>query len=93
MPERTVRLVVIGKVQGVGFRAWVEDGARERQLRGWVRNKRDGSVEAVLSGEADGVAGLVEACETGPRLASVFHVDVTDYAGEVPPRFTVLPSE
>jgi acylphosphatase len=93
MAERTVRVLIIGKVQGVGFRAWVEDGARERQLRGWVRNKRDGSVEAVLSGNADGVAALIEACETGPRLAVVFHVEVTDYAGEIPPRFRVLPSE
>ena len=93
MPERTVRALIIGKVQGVGFRAWVEDGARERQLRGWVRNRRDGSVEAVLSGDADRVAALIQACETGPRLAAVFHVEVTDYAGEVPPRFKVLPTE
>ena len=93
MPERVARLLVIGKVQGVGFRAWVEDGARLRQLRGWVRNRRDGSVEAVIAGEADRVAELIEACETGPRLAAVFHVEVTDYAGEVPPRFKVLPSE
>ena len=69
MSQRTIRLVIIGKVQGVGFRAWVEDGARERQLRGWVRNRRDGSV------------------------AAVFHVEVTDYTGEVPARFKVLPTE
>jgi acylphosphatase len=93
MPERTLRLTVIGRVQGVGFRAWVEDGARQRGLRGWVRNRKDGSVEAVLSGVAAAVAEMVEACETGPRAASVFHVDVADYDGEVPPRFKVLPTE
>ena len=93
MPERTVRLHIIGKVQGVGFRAWIEDAARARGLLGWVRNRSDGSVEAVLSGNAQAIAEMAEACETGPRLASVFHVDMTDHDGPVPARFTVLPTE
>jgi acylphosphatase len=58
-----------------------------------VRNRRDGSVEAVLSGDAAAVADITTACETGPRAASVFHVDVEDYSGPALARFTVLPTE
>ena len=93
MPDRAIRLVIIGKVQGVGFRAWVEDAARARGLRGWVRNRRDGSVEAMLAGDADAIAQIAKACETGPRLATVFHVDTVEHDGPVPSRFSVLPTE
>jgi acylphosphatase len=68
-------VVVRGRVQGVGYRAFVEDEARRRELRGWVRNRRDGSVEAVLSGPRDEVEAMIEACRRGPVSARVSAVD------------------
>jgi acylphosphatase len=64
-------VVVHGRVQGVGFRAFVEGEALARGLEGWVRNRRDGSVEAVFMGEAATVAAMVEACRRGPFGARV----------------------
>ena len=69
-----VRVVIAGRVQGVGYRAWVKREAESRNLSGWVRNRSDGSVEAVFSGDAMTVAAMVEACGTGPRLAVVSDV-------------------
>jgi len=67
-----LRLSVVGRVQGVGFRAWVVQEAMQRNLRGWVRNCRDGSVEALIIGQADAVAAMAAACRRGPPMA---HVD------------------
>ncbi len=64
-------VTVRGRVQGVGYRAWVEDEATSRSLEGWVRNRRDGSVEAVFSGAEDVVSDMVAACQRGPALARV----------------------
>jgi acylphosphatase len=64
-------VVVHGRVQGIGFRAFVEDEALQRGLGGWVRNRRDGSVEALFTGEAVAVAALIEACRQGPLGARV----------------------
>ena len=58
-----IRHVVIrGRVQGVGYRAFVEDEAVRRELKGWVRNRRDGTVEAVFSGPGEAVMAMLEAC-------------------------------
>jgi acylphosphatase len=73
---------VRGRVQGVGFRMYVESRARGRGVAGWVRNCRDGTVEAVLEGERDAVDAVVAACEDGPRGADVSGVDVRDEAPE-----------
>jgi acylphosphatase len=68
----TIRHVMIrGRVQGVGYRAWVEHEARLRDLEGWVRNRRDGSVEAVFTGSEDAVADMVASCWRGPISARV----------------------
>ena len=64
-----------GRVQGVGFRAFVEYAASERRLQGWVRNRRSGAVEAVLSGEAADVDAAIAACRRGPPSARVDRVD------------------
>jgi len=72
-----IRHVVIrGRVQGVGYRMWTEDQARERGLAGWVRNRRDGSVEAVFAGAPDTVHAMIEACRRGPDSARIDAVDV-----------------
>lgn len=65
------RLVITGRVQGVGFRAWTCREARRRFLRGWVRNRADGSVEALFIGEAGALEAMAEACWRGPALAEV----------------------
>ena len=71
-----VRHVTIrGRVQGVGYRAWVERQAGAHGLEGWVRNRRDGSVEAVFAGPADIVADMVTSCRQGPPSAGVDTVD------------------
>ena len=69
---RVIRHVTVhGRVQGVGFRAFVEEEALRRDIEGWVRNRRDDSVEAAFAGDADAVAGMIEACERGPLGARV----------------------
>jgi acylphosphatase len=72
------RVVVRGRVQGVGYRAWTEDTAILNGLDGWVRNRRDGTVEAVFAGSAEAVDGMIEACRRGPDSARVDAVDVHD---------------
>ena len=61
-------VIVRGRVQGVGYRAWVEDEATARHLEGWVRNRRDGSVEALFTGPANIVSDMVALCRRGPSL-------------------------
>lgn len=75
---------VSGMVQGVFFRTETQDEASRRGVTGWVRNLRDGRVEAVLEGEKEKVAELVEFCRRGPRGARVTRIDVSweDYKGE-----------
>jgi acylphosphatase len=74
------RVVIRGRVQRVGYRAWTEHMALQRGLEGWVRNRADGSVEAVFAGPATVVEAMVEACRRGPPGA---HVDRLDQrAGE-----------
>jgi acylphosphatase len=72
------RVVVRGRVQGVGYRAWTEDTAILNGLDGWVRNRRDGAVEAVFAGLAEAVDGMIDACRRGPDSARVDTVDVYD---------------
>jgi acylphosphatase len=84
-----------GRVQGVGFRAFVEHAAGLRGLEGWVRNRKSGSVEAVLAGEAADVDATIEACRKGPPSARVDRVDQREAtAGELAlrgsSRFAVL---
>jgi acylphosphatase len=94
-----IRHVTIrGRVQGVGYRAWVEYQASARDLEGWVRNRRDGSVEAVFSGAEEVVSEMVASCRSGPSSARVDAVQEEAAgpdelrlrgAGE---RFSVLPT-
>jgi len=97
--DRIIRRVVVhGRVQGVGFRMWVEHEAQGRGLAGWVRNRRDGTVEAVFAGPQAAVAAMMEACRRGPRHAHIEALDVQEAdAGELAVRrpgetFSQLPT-
>jgi acylphosphatase len=73
---KVVRHVVFrGRVQGVGFRAFVEETAARHGLEGWVRNRRTGTVEAVLSGDAAAVDAVIETCRKGPSHSRVERID------------------
>lgn len=87
-----VHAIIRGRVQGVGYRAFVADEAAALGLRGWVRNRRDGSVEAVFSGPAEDVANMVARCRRGPRLARVEAIESRDVADEAWPDFTIRPT-
>ena len=67
----TIRVVITGRVQGVWYRGWTVDEALERGLSGWVRNRRDGSVEALFSGPEAAVRAMIERCREGPPAARV----------------------
>ena len=84
-------LVVSGWVQGVGFRWSVSREARRLGVRGWVRNRSDGTVEVVAEGPEDAVAALVAWCRSGPGDAQVTGVDVTDEAPEGLSGFEIEP--
>jgi acylphosphatase len=75
---RTVRLKIAGAVQGVGYRAWATRVAAELELRGWVRNRADGTVEMLVTGDAAAIAAMIEAAREGPRAAHVTKVQVTE---------------
>ena len=72
-----VHLIVYGRVQGVCFRAETQKAATHFGVFGWVRNKRDGTVEAIVEGEKKDVISLINWCKTGPSLSRVEKVDVT----------------
>jgi acylphosphatase len=91
-PRKCVRLRIAGRVQGVWYRGWTIDQARELGLDGWVRNRRDGSVEAVASGPAERVDELIARCRIGPPAAVVERVEVTPDSEEVAPGFHQKPT-
>ena len=71
------RLVISGRVQGVGFRDWMVAQAQVLGVEGWVRNRRDGSLEALVYGESAAVEELLRSCRRGPRAAHVLSIDET----------------
>ena len=75
---RSVRLIITGRVQGVGYRIWAERAAASLRIRGWVRNRADGSVELQATGDDQAIATLIDACGTGPRAAAVTDVAVAE---------------
>ncbi len=83
MTGRAARHVLVsGQVQGVGYRVFVEREAARLGLDGWVRNRRDGTVEAVIAGESGAVEQLIAACRQGPRHAVVRDVQAQDWHGD-----------
>jgi len=81
-----------GRVQGVGFRAWVAEEAGRLGLDGWVRNRRDGSVEAVIAGPPERVEEMVQRFARGPVLARVDRVEKKPWDDDPGPGFHVLPT-
>ncbi|GGD89636.1 acylphosphatase [Aureimonas endophytica] len=86
---KTVRVRVTGKVQGVGFRAWTAKEAKARRLSGWVRNRRDGTVEAILSGDGPMVDAMLDLLRHGPSGRGVDDVEAQEWTGAVPDGFLV----
>jgi acylphosphatase len=89
---KCVRLSITGRVQGVWYRGWTVAQARELGLDGWVRNRRDGSVEAVVAGPPEQVDELIARCRIGPPAAAVHRVEVTPEAEPVAPGFHQKPT-
>lgn len=85
----TVHVLIEGRVQGVGYRAWCAGEAEARQLSGWVRNLKNGSVEAVFSGPADSVVDMLDALWQGPSFARVRSVTDLEPAGPATGAFEV----
>jgi acylphosphatase len=91
-------IMIRGRVQGVGYRAWVDHEARRLGLQGWVRNRREGSVEAVFGGDENTVAEMIASCRKGPpssRVDGVIEVQAhQDALGLRHPNeaFSVLPT-
>lgn len=69
------RVVITGRVQGIGYRDWMVSRARRLGLQGWVRNRVDGTVEAVIDGPEPAVQELLRLCRRGPPLAQVTHIE------------------
>lgn len=90
--SRQVHAMISGRVQGVWFRAWTVEEAGARGLDGWVRNRRDGRVEAVFAGPAAAVEAMVAACHAGPPNAEVEAVAVEDWAEAVERGFHKRPT-
>ncbi len=81
-PRTRRRVIVHGRVQGVVFRGTTQEQAERAGVDGWVRNRRDGSVEAVFEGAPAAVAALVQFCQHGPSWAAVARVEVLEEAPE-----------
>jgi acylphosphatase len=93
-----IQVSIRGRVQGVGYRAWLEHQAKAASLEGWVRNRKDGSVEALFAGPAKAVAEMIALCRHGPPSARVTGV-LNETAGaeqldlrQAGERFSVLPT-
>jgi acylphosphatase len=92
-PIETVRLRITGRVQGVGYRLWMTRTAASLGLHGWVRNRTDGSVEALVTGTPEAVASMIEASRKGPIGAHVRDVTVTPDEDDGRAGFVSRPTE
>ncbi|MBV8506063.1 MAG: acylphosphatase [Alphaproteobacteria bacterium] len=92
-PIETIRLRITGQVQGVGYRLWMTRSAASLGLRGWVRNRMDGSVEALVTGPPEAVATMIEASRKGPFGAEIRDVTVTPDKDDGSVGFVARPTE
>ena len=79
--QRAVLVTITGRVQGVWFRDWTRRTALAQGLTGWVRNRRDGQVEALFSGPNEAVEAMIGKCQTGSPLSRVDEVQISESAG------------
>jgi acylphosphatase len=86
------RVVIRGGVQGVGFRYAAVDAAERLGVTGWVRNRRDGTVEALLQGDDEAVAAMIAWCRRGPPAAQVTDVELSEVVPERIAGFTLRPT-
>ena len=90
--EKAIRVTISGRVQGVWFRAWTQENAQSLGLFGFVRNRHDGTVDALFKGLPAKVDEMLARCHDGPEMAKVDKVEVSDALGMVPDRFDVKPT-
>lgn len=93
MADKTVRAVITGRVQGVWYRGWTVEQANRLGLHGWVRNRRDGSVEALFSGPEESVDEMIGACYQGPPMANVIAISLHPAEPPGGEGFRTLPTE
>jgi acylphosphatase len=91
--KRAARLRISGQVQGVWFRAWAREQAQALGLDGWVRNRRDDTVEALIAGTPEAIDEMVRRCHAGPPAARVAAVEVTPAAPPAARGFRQMPTE
>ena len=72
-------LVISGKVQGVGFRYWMQNLAIENNISGWIKNKMSGDVEALIVGQKKEIQELIKQCKIGPSSATIQNIQINDY--------------
>lgn len=89
---KAIHLVIHGRVQGVGYRAWTGSVARKLGLKGWVRNRTEGTVEAVFIGDAKTIEHMVKHCHTGPMNARVDKIERGEWTDLSPSDFRQLPT-
>jgi acylphosphatase len=89
---RAARLRITGRVQGVGYRAWAMQTAARLGVRGWVRNRSDRSVEALVIADEEAVERMIEACREGPFGARVADVAISEAKDDGSAGFTAKPS-
>ncbi|MCB1783637.1 MAG: acylphosphatase [Alphaproteobacteria bacterium] len=85
----TKHLRIFGHVQGVYYRAWTQETANGLNLTGWVRNRKDGSVEAIVSGPESQIMKFIKACHEGPELATVDTISINEGINEGFTDFTI----
>lgn len=88
----TLHVRIHGRVQGVWYRAWTQQEATKLNLRGWVRNRQDGTVEAVISGPKEQVDAMIRACYQGPPLAKVIEIETASANPPAEKAFETLPT-
>ena len=88
IPVTAKHLLIYGRVQGVGYRAWMVARAKQLGLKGWVRNRTDGTVESVISSKPSAIEQMLAACHEGPLAARVTQVEAADWEGEITEDFT-----
>ena len=92
MKSTARRVVISGHVQGVGYRVWMAAQAQVHGVSGWVRNRHDGTVEALVDGDPASVQELLRACRRGPRGARVDAIEETEAEPPAEPGFHKRPT-